>query len=150
MAGNFLDEQTGDLVKYLRDYGPISTLVGLGTDARIFAEAARQGAETPFVTFTQVDGRSPKHHGGTDTTENLALHLYAWGDLPSTARSLAKAVRDRLLAAGNTGADTIAGDGTRILVCNGGIVDSGVDPAKDSSDRKRFWVRVSVQMLIAE
>lgn len=149
MAGNFLDELTGDFVKYLRGDATVSAAVGVGEDARIFPEASRQSAERPFIVYTQAGGHSIKHHGGVDETENLTLHIYAYGDSPSVARSLAVAARNRMLVAGN-GANTIAGDGTAILVCNGGIVDSGYDHANDSSDRKRFWVRVVLSMLINE
>lgn len=150
MAGNFLDELTGDLVKFLRADATIAAAVGgSGTDARIFPEAARQGAQQPFIVYTQAAGHSIKNHDGVDPCETMALHIYAYSDHPSTSRTLAKAIRDRMLAAGN-GADSVVGDGTTILVCNGGLVDSGYDHANDSSDRKRFWVRVVLSMLIEE
>ncbi len=149
MAGHFLDELTGDFVKYLRADATISGLVGSNNDARIFPEAAKQGSSLPYVVYTRAGGHSLKNHAGIDPTEELTVHVYAFADSASGANALGVAIRDRMLSAGN-GANTTAGDGTTILVCNGGLVDSGYDPAKDSSDRNRFWVRVVLSMLIEE
>jgi hypothetical protein len=45
-------------------------------------------------------------------------------------------------------ADVIVGSGTKIMVCNAEIVDSGVEPAANSSDVKKFWVRLVARFLI--
>ena len=151
MSDTFLDELDGGLVAFLRSSASIRSHVGGDDaddqDARIFAEAARQGEANPFLVYTQSGGHSIKHHGGVDGDIDMTLQVYAYAVDQRTSRALAILVRDLLLAAGN-GADTTLSDGTKIKVCNGGVVDSGHDFAKQSSDIKRFWVRGVYNLLL--
>jgi len=146
MAGGrdgFLNELNGDFVLFLRAYAPISTLVGTGTDARIYPEAARQGAVAPYLVYTQAGGNSEKYLGGLDGCENMIVHVYAYADSQPQSKELAVAVRDRMLPT-----QAIVGDGTKLHVCNGGIIDTGYERDQASGDRKRFWTRLVLRMVI--
>lgn len=141
----FLNELTGDFVKYLRTDTAVKALVGENTQARIYPEMARQGQPVPYIVYTQAGGNSEKNATGLDGCLNLTLHVYAYGDSPNVSHDLAHAVADRMLPT-----QAIIGDGTKLYVCNGGIVDTGVDSAKDGSDRKRFWTRLVLRMVIGD
>jgi hypothetical protein len=148
MAGGkkaFLNELTGDFVIYLREATTISSLVGTGTDARIFPEMARQGAAAPYITYTQAGGSSEKHLAGLDGCQDLIMHVYAYGDSPNVSHELAHAIHDRMLPT-----QAAVGGGTKLHVCNGGIIDTGVEAAKEGSDRKRFWTRLVLRMVISD
>jgi hypothetical protein len=146
MAGGrdgFLNELTGDFVLFLRAYSPISTLVGTGVNARIFPDAARQGAIAPYIVYTQNGGGSEKNLDGLEGCDDVIVHVYAYADSQPQSRALAVAVRDRMLPT-----QAIIGDGTKLYVCNGGIIDSGHEFDKASGDRKRFWTRLVLRMVI--
>lgn len=150
----FLDELTGDFVIFLRsapsisvngvDLPSIASLVGSGQEARIFPEQARFGVALPQIIYTQVSGNSPKTLSGPDGCDDIGLHVYAYADSPNQSRLLATAIRERCLRGDNQ----IWGDGTAVHACNGGIMDSGVESARDDSDLKKFWVRLLLKMVI--
>lgn len=142
----FLNELTGDFVKFLRADAAVSGMVGVGTAARIYPEAARQGQPAPFIVYTQAGGNSPKNAKELEGCINVTLHVYAYGDEPNVAQALARAIEDRMLPTLNTA----VGDGTVLHVCNGGVVDSGYESATDGSDRKRFWNRLVLRMVIGD
>jgi hypothetical protein len=151
----FLDELTGDFVIHLRSAPPyvvdtvvipsIASLVGASSDARIFPEQARHGVPMPQIIYTQSGGSSSKILTGLDGCEDITLHVYAYGDSPNASRLLARAVHERCLRSDNS----IWGDGTRVHVCNGGIIDTGTDAARDGSDQKKFWTRLLLRMVIS-
>jgi len=147
MAGGrdgFLNELTGDFVKHLRSHSPIAAVVGgSGTDARIFCEAARQGVAAPYIVYTQSMGNSEKHLAGLDGCESMVVHVYCYAENQPASRSLANHVRDRMLPT-----QAIVADGTKLYVCNGGISDTGVEYDQASGDRKRFWTRLVLRMVI--
>jgi hypothetical protein len=148
MAGGkagFLDELTGDFVKYLRADTVVKSLIGENAESRIYPEMARQGQPTPFIVYTQSGGSSEKNITELDGCLDLVLHVYAYGDLPSISHRLAHAVADRMLPT-----QAIIGDGTKLYVCNGGVVDTGVESSLDGSDRKRFWTRLVFRMVIGD
>lgn len=142
----FIDESTGDLVKHLRASAPISDLVGVDIDARIFAESAPLGAEPPHIVYTQASGHSSKDLSGLEQCDDITLHIYAWAASQSVSRLLARAILLR-----TTGADnTRWGDTTHVHVCNGGIVDTGYESAHDHSDRKLYWSRLVLRLVISD
>jgi hypothetical protein len=148
MAGGkdgFLDELTGDFVLYLQGDSSITSLVGSGANARLFPEAARQGASAPYVVYTQSSGGSDKVLEGVEGCDDVILQVYAFADSQPQSRALAVAIRDRMLPT-----QAIIGGGTKLHVCNGGIVSSGHDAAQDSSDRKRFWTMLVLRMVISD
>jgi hypothetical protein len=140
----FLDELTGDFVVHLRTPSSISTLVGAGTAARIYPEMARQGAALPHIVYTQAAGEALKTHSGRSGCKEVTLHVYCYSETQPQSRALAELVEAYML---DTSGPVASGQ-TKIQVCNGGIVDSGVEPAINSSDRKKFWVRLVLRMLI--
>ncbi len=150
----FLDELTGDFVIYLREapsvtvsgatIPAIASMVGSEENARIFPEQARFGVALPQIVYTQVSGSSPKILSGPDGCDDLGLHVYAYADSPNQSRLLATAIRERCL----NGDNQVWGDDTAVHVCNGGIIDSGVEPARDASDIKKFWTRLLLRMVI--
>jgi Protein of unknown function (DUF3168) len=143
-VANFLDELDGDFVKHLRVNSQIAALVGSGTNARIFRQMANQKSPRPYITYTQSDGEIVKtHQGRGDGCKNLVVHVYCWSDNVNQANDLAEIVEPYLLDS-----EGPVGDGTKIIVCNGGIVDDGVESAVDSSDQKRYWVRLVLRMVI--
>jgi hypothetical protein len=148
MAGGkegFLNELDGDFVKYLRADVVVKSLVGEGNEARIYPEAARQGQPAPYIVYTQSGGGSEKNLTELDGCLNLVVHVYAHADSPNVSHQLAHAVNNRMLPT-----QAIIGDGTKLYVCNGGIVQTGYDAAKDASDRKRFWTRLVFRMVIGD
>lgn len=151
MSDTFLNELTGGLVALLREDDTIRTYVGGATvndqNARIFAEAARQGAAMPHLVFTQAGGADVVHHGGHEFCKTVILHIYSYATSPNTARALAYRVHRVMIQTG-LGSDTLLSDGTKIKVCNGSIVDSGYEDAVDGSNVKKFWVRSVFRMLI--
>jgi len=140
---DFLDELDGDFVKHTRASSAIAAIVGNGTNARIFPMMARQGAALPYVAYGQADGETLKTHSGRSGCKTMTLHVYCMAATQPAARALANLMEPYWL-------DTMGavGSGTKIHVCNGGIVDDGVEPAQDSSDKKKFWVRLVFRMLI--
>jgi hypothetical protein len=149
MAGGragFLNELTGDFVLYLRGASAVSALVGTGNNARIFPEAARQGAEAPYIVYTRAAGNREKILAGLDGCENLTLHVYAYADSQPQSIALAEAISDRMLPT----LEQIVGDGTKLKICNGGIAQTGVEHDKASGDRKRFWTRLVLRMVISD
>lgn len=151
----FLDELTGDLVIHLRSaplridssvtIPPIAAFVGEDTSARIFPEQARQGVAVPQIVYTQVGGGATKTLSGVDGCEDLTLHIYAYATDPNQSRLLARAIQERCLRSDNS----IWGEGTHVHVCNGGIIDTGVDRAIDDGDVKKFWTRLVLRMVIS-
>lgn len=151
----FLDELTGDLVIHLRTapqvtsggvtIPSIASMVGVEQNARIFPEQARQGVALPQIIYTQSGGSSSKILSGLDGCEDITLHIYAYADSPNQSRLLARAIHERCLRGDNSS----WGDGTRVHVCNGGILDTGIEPAKDDSDIKKFWTRLLLKMVIS-
>lgn len=141
----FLNELTGDFVKFLREDTVVKSLVGEGTAARIYPEMARQGQPPPYIVYTQAGGSSEKNATQLDGCIDLVVHVYAYGDSQPVSRQLAAAVADRMLPT-----QAIIGDGTKLHVCNGGVADSGVDASRDGSDRKRFWTRLVFRMVIGD
>jgi hypothetical protein len=149
MAGGrdaFLNELDGDFVKYLRADPVLGPMIG-GTNenARIFSEAARQGAPMPYLVYTQAAGNWEKHLGGLDGCVNLILHVYCYSTSQPTSRNLAAMVCNRMLPT-----QAIVADGTKLYVCNGGVVDSGVNYDMASGDEKKFWTRVLLRMVIGD
>jgi hypothetical protein len=151
----FLDELTGDFVIHLRTapsvtvdgvtVPTIASLVGTNQDARIFPEQARQGVPLPQIIYTQAGGASSKTLAGLDGCEDLTLHVYAYADSPNGSRMLARAIHERCLRNDNS----VWGEGTIVHVCNGSIIDTGVEPARDQSDQKKFWTRLLLKLVIS-
>jgi hypothetical protein len=151
----FLDELTGDLVRHLRTapqvtvdsviIPSIASLVGGDQNARIFPEQARLGAGMPQIVYTQAAGHASKTLAGPDGCEELTLHVYAYADLQPRSRLLARAILERCVEADNA----VWGLTTAVHVCNGGIVDSGVQAAADQSDRKSYWTRLVLKLVIS-
>lgn len=145
---DFLDEVNGDFVKHVRANSSIAALIGgSGTDARIFPEMARQGAPLPYIVYTQSAGSVHKSHAGRTGDKEWTLHIYCYGATQPAARALANLLEPYLNDIANNAEVTI-GSGTKIKVCNGEIVDSGVESSMSSSDIKRFWVRLVMRFLI--
>ena len=145
---DFLDELNGDFVKHVRANSNIAALIGgNGTNARIFAEMARQGAPLPYIVYTQSAGSVHKSHAGRTGDKEWTLHIYCYGATQPAARALANLLEPYLNDIANN-AEVAIGSGTKIKVCNGEIVDSGVEAAMNSSDVKRFWVRLVMRFLI--
>ena len=150
----FLDELTGDFVIHLRTapsvtigsvtLPAIADFVGADQEARIFPEQARFGVPCPLIVYTQVSGHSTKVLAGLDGSDDIGLHVYAYSSDPTQARLLATAIRQRCLSNDNA----IWGEGTIVSVCNGGIIDSGTESARDNSDVKLFWVRLLLKMVV--
>jgi hypothetical protein len=140
---DFLDELNGDFVKHTRASSGIAALVGSGTNARVFPLMARQGAALPFVAYTQAAGTTLKTHSGRSGCKEMTLHVYCFAATQPGARALANLLEPYWLDT-----EGPVGSGTKIHVCNGGIVDDGVEPAQDSSDKKKFWVRLVLRLLI--
>lgn len=140
---DFLDELTGDFVIHLRSLVGVANLVGADTAARIFPDMARQGAALPHIVYTQATGNALKSHAGRTGCRELTLHVYCHAATQPGARELANLVEPYWLDT-----EGLIGNGTKIHVCNGSIVDSGVEPAANSSDVKKFWVRLVLRMLI--
>lgn len=154
---SFLDELTGDFVVHLRTapsflagletIPAIASMIGSGENARIFAEQSRLGAAMPQIVYTMVSGHSSKDLAGVDGCQDLTLHVYAYSDAQVESLRLARAIHKRTIAHAS---NSIWGTGTGVHVCNGGIVDSGRDPAGDQSDRKHYWQRLVLRMVISE
>lgn len=145
---DFLDELDGDFVKHVRANSSIAAMIGgQGTNARIFAEMARQGAPLPYIVYTQSAGSVHKSHAGRTGDKEWTLHIYCYGATQPAARALANLLEPYLNDIANN-AEVAIGSGTKIKVCNGEIVDSGVEAAMNSSDVKRFWVRLVMRFLI--
>lgn len=140
----FLDELTGDFVVHTRSNTDIANLVGSSTAARIHPNMLRQGTTMPAITYVQTAGHAQKSHSGRTGCKHLILNVYAWSESQPEANQLAA-----LLEALWLDTEGEIGAGTKIHVCNGGIEDSGSLEAKDSSDVKKFWVRLVLRMLIA-
>lgn len=148
MAGGrdgFLNELDGDFVNHLRADSAVAALIGgNSTEARIYPEMARQGASLPYITYTQAGGNFEKNLTGLDGCHNITLHVYCYSESQPSARALGTAVCLRMLPT-----QAVIGDGTKLHVCNGGIVDSGVDYDRASGDRKKFWTRLVLRMVIS-
>ena len=148
MAGGkngFLDELTGDFVKFLRGDTSIAALIGgNSTDARIFPEAARQGAPLPHIVYTQSAGNREKILSGVEGCIDMTVHVYCYADTQPGSRALAAAVANRML----THESGPVGDGTILHIANGGEADSGHDADKASGDRKKFWTRLVLRMVV--
>lgn len=156
----FLDELVGDFVRHLRTspqvtidgvvVPSIASMVGTDENARIFPEAARFGAAMPQIVYTQAAGHTPKILSGPDGCEELTLHVYAYAVEQPKSRLLARAILQRCVAADNTiwGAGS-GSTGTAVHVCNGGIVDTGVNEARDQSDKKSFWTRLILRLVLS-
>ena len=144
---DFLDEVDGDFVKHVRANSAIAALVGSGTSARIFPEMARQGAALPHIVYTQASGSVHKSHAGRTGDKDWTLHIYCFGANQPSSRALANLLEPYLNDIANS-SDTVIGSGTKIMVCNAEIVDSGVEAAANSSDVKKFWVRLVARFLI--
>ena len=144
---DFLDELDGDFVKHLRASSTIAAMVGSSTSARIFPEMARQGAALPHIVYTQAAGSVQKSHAGRTGDKEWTLHIYCIGATQPSARALANLLEPYLNDIAGS-ADTVIGSGTKIMVCNAEIVDSGVESAANSSDVKKFWVRLVARFLI--
>jgi hypothetical protein len=140
---DFLDELDGDFVKHTRVNSGIAAIVGSGVNARVFPMMARQGAAMPYIAYTQAAGNTHKSHAGRTGCKEITLHVYCFAAKQPEARALANLLEPYWL---DTEGDV--GSGTKIHVCNGGIVDDGVEPAQDSSDKKKFWVRLVLRLLI--
>lgn len=148
MAGGkdgFLNEQTGDFVLFLRGAASITSIVGAGSSCKIYSSMARQGQDPPYLVYVMGGGHSEKDGGGVEGCDDINLHVYAYGATDAQSQALAVAVRDRMLPT-----QAIVGDGTKLLVCNGGIVNKGVDTPKDGSDRKRYWTRLVLRMVVSD
>lgn len=140
---DFLDELDGDFVKHTRANSQIAAKVGSGNNARIFPAMARQGAPLPHIAYVQADGATLKTHSGRTGCKEMTLHVYCFAATQPESRAIANLLEPYWL-------DTTGpvGSGTKIHVCNGGIVDDGVEPAQNSSDQKKFWVRLVLRLLI--
>lgn len=153
----FLLEEDGDFVKHTRTapgfttvgglvVPAISTLIGEDEEARIFPEQARQGAKLPHIVYTKSHGHSPKHLADRDGCEDLMLHVYAYSGVQPQCILMAECLKNRWLDTN----EVLVGDGTRVIVCNGGVVDSGVENLQDSSSRKKFYERLVLKLVISD
>lgn len=131
------DEQTGDLVTHWKSRSAISTLVGLGTNAKIWPDAAKQGVEAPFIYFVRAPGgHINKTLTGVSGGRVTLVHVYCWGRTPSEADKLSDAVfLNTVDYRGTMGT-------TRIfwIFCDS-PPDSGYEAIENGSDKKRYWRR---------
>lgn len=156
----FLDELSGDLVRHLRTspqvtvdgtiVPSVASMVGEDQNARIFPEVARFGAAMPQIVYTQAGGHSPKTLEGPDGCEEITLHIYAYAIEQPRSRLLARAILQRCVDGDNSMWGAAVGNaGTAVHVCNGGIIDTGVHEARDQSDKKSFWTRLVLKLVIS-
>jgi hypothetical protein len=74
---------------------------------------------------------------------DITLHVYCYADTQPASRALAHDVSNRMLPR-----QGVVGDGSIMHVCNGGIIDSGVEHDKASGDRKRYWTRLVLRIVV--
>jgi len=112
--------------------------------SRIYPDVAPQDTVLPHLIYLQVDGQRIVNHDGPDNCRTIAMHVYAIAESQPTANELASLVEDHWLASNNSQAGS-----QRVMVCNGGIVESGQWFPKDSSDNHMFFSRVALRMLVS-
>ncbi len=136
----FLDQINGGFVVHTKTDADILSLVA----SRIYPDVAPQDTHLAHIIYTQAEGHRLKSHDGMDPNRTLALHVYAIAEDQPTTNRLAELLEDLWLAA-----DHVDAAGTTVLVCNGGIVDSGQWYPKDSSDVHLFYKRLVLRMLLS-
>lgn len=149
----FLYEKTGGFVRFIRLNDPLRLMLG-GSNAedentRILRDAARQGAPLPHMVYTQVSGDTVINHAGADSCTRPVLHVYCYGSQPNDASQMADLLHDYVSGLG-TGANVTLPDGTKVLVCNAAVLDSGYDDGRASGNNKKFFQRVILRFLISD
>lgn len=136
------EERTGDLITYWKSVGAITTLVGSGSSAKIWPDAAAEGYDAPFIYFIRNGGvrhrRLAGHNGGRLTV----VHVYCWGRTSTEADTLAAAIENNTVDYRGTMGST------RIMyVYQDDVPESGYEPIEPDSDKKRFWRRVTLRFV---
>lgn len=63
---------------------------------RVYDTHAKQGAQTPYLTFQIVDNRDLTHFTGTDENHPVQVQVDVWASDAATRRTLAASVRSAL------------------------------------------------------
>lgn len=142
----FFDEQSGGLVTHWKSVSAITSLVGSGSNARIYPEQARQGAALPYVLYTRAFGGTVHRHlGGYNGSRQSIVHVYCYASTRSGADALAESVK--------IGSQNMRGTYTGITVLACFIdepPDDGHDSPLDGSDTKRYWTRLVLRIVHTE
>lgn len=136
------DASSGGLVTYWKTKTGITDLVGTATNARMWPDAAKQGADAPYIVFVRGGGNvNQRLAASADSGGTTILHVYCVGATAAQAATLAEAVSD------NTVDYRGSMSGTRIMYVK--LVDSpdsGFETPWDGTDQKRFWTRVVLRI----
>lgn len=140
----FFDEQSGGLVTHWKSVAAITSLVGAGDNARIYAHAARQTQAKPFITYNRADGIPYFYLGGPSGARLTVLHVYCWAQTLAGADALAEVVKN------NT--RNMRGTYTGIVVNRVEMqtIDDGFQYREAASTEMDFFVRLIVRIVHSE
>lgn len=130
-----------ELKNYLLTINAIRSRIGNGADARIYYEAAKQTAATPYVVYTVFSGTSYEHLGSTVIGSGLTgladnrIQIDCYGDDDEQAFALAEAVR---LAPLQNYRGLMGGTFVH-TVSSGSSYTRGFDPPTRAGDTRRYW-----------
>ena len=131
-----LDEADGDLVAFWKTKNAITSIVGIGDNAKLWPDAARDSEPEPFVVFTANGGKRFNHLAGRSRARITVLHVYSWGVSREQADALAKAIYDSTVDyRGSMGQTTVMW-----IKCEDAPL-TGFDFPTDDSNEKRYWTR---------
>jgi hypothetical protein len=82
-----------EVITYLKTKSAITTLVGAGSEARIYYGDAKQGVSLPYIVIRVFEGESAEHLNGISGIATNRVEINCYGSTSSEGYSLAEAVR---------------------------------------------------------
>ena len=127
---------TKELIAYLKEKPAVTDLIGVGAQARIYQELAKQSVVAPFIVIETFQGSSFECLNVAAGVAINRLQINCYGMTADSAFELAEAVK---LAPLQMYKGPMAGADCRGVVSDASY-RKGYDPAVAGGNQKRYWV----------
>ena len=124
-----------ELITYLKTIAGVTSLVGIGTAARIYKTTVTQGVAEPFIRIETFEGESNEYLGGIVGICSQRIQVDAYATTSEGAYALAEAIRLAPLQMfrGTMGSTTVKN------VTSDESYNEGEDPKPAGSQSRRFY-----------
>lgn len=134
-----------DLKAFLKTVSAVTSIVGTGSDARIYLGTARQRGSKPYIVFDVYRDESYEHLDGISGLCRNRVQIDCVGGNSAQAFTLHEAVRIALQAA-----RTVTMNGTRYKVESAEGYERGDDTPESGSDVPRYYIERDYYFTYAE
>lgn len=124
-----------NLITYLTSKAPITSLIGVGDNARIYLGFPKQGAALPYIVFEIFEGSSAEHLTAISGIASNRVQIDCYASTKAGSKTLAELVRLAPMQMYRGTMGTMFSNG----ITSPGGFRRGYDSPAQGSNQARFW-----------